>query len=109
MLLRCAQHSCIRTIPTNSSCRAARPVARPPGARAAFAGVPAAVLSDGITPYDLQVHLCEWRKFRTKVDRTRLCRRGVVLDPAVAARAVFRKRRKSPAASSGTAVAPYSV
>ena len=78
-------------------------------ARAAFAGVPAAVLSDGITPYDLQVHLCEWRKFRTKVDRMRLCRRGVVLDPAVAARAVFRKRRKSPAASSGTAVAPYSV
>ena len=45
-----------------------------------------------------EVHLCEWRKFRTRVDRMRLCRRGSVLDRVRALRAVeaARRTRKSP-------------
>ena len=48
----------------------------------------------------LQVHLCEWRKFRTRVDRMRLCRRGSVLDRVRALRAVeaARRTRRSPSA-----------
>lgn len=67
-------------------------------ARARF-GLCGAVVADEVTPFDLQVHLCEWRKFRTRVDRMRLCRRGAVLDRARALRAVeaARRTRKSPA------------
>ena len=55
-------------------------------------------LAPRMTPFDLQVHLCEWRKFRTRVDRMRLCRRGSVLDRVRALRAVeaARRTRKSP-------------
>ena len=48
-------------------------------ARARF-GLCVEQVSEDVTPFDLQVHLCEWRKFRTRVDRMRLCRRGSVLD-----------------------------
>ena len=66
-------------------------------ARARF-GLCVEQVSDAVTPFDLQVHLCEWRKFRTRVDRMRLCRRGSVLDRVRALRAVeaARRTRKSP-------------
>ena len=68
-------------------------------ARARF-GLCVEQVSDAVTPFDLQVHLCEWRKFRTRVDRMRLCRRGSVLDRVRALRAVeaARRTRKSPSA-----------
>jgi len=40
-------------------------------ARAKFPFIPATSLGDKITIYDLQVQLCEWRKFRKKVDPKR--------------------------------------
>ncbi|KAK7242633.1 hypothetical protein SO694_00016153 [Aureococcus anophagefferens] len=60
-------------------------------ARARFGSMFAPVVSESITPYDLQVNLCEWRKFRTKVDRKRARRRGAVLDRAPRARAARRR------------------
>ena len=68
-------------------------------ARARF-GLCSEQVSDAVTPFDLQVHLCEWRKFRTRVDRMRLCRRGSVLDRTRALRAVeaARRTRRSPSA-----------
>mmetsp|Transcript_29795 Transcript_29795/g.96115 ORF Transcript_29795/g.96115 Transcript_29795/m.96115 type:complete len:85 (+) Transcript_29795:1028-1282(+) len=39
--------------------------------RKAFPCIPAASLADNLTIYDLQVCLCEWRKFRKNVDHRR--------------------------------------
>ena len=79
-------------------------------ARARFGSMFAPVVSESITPYDLQVNLCEWRKFRTKVDRKRLCRRGAVLDRGRAERAAAdaRKQRKSPSAALASVAVPAS-
>ncbi|EGB03911.1 hypothetical protein AURANDRAFT_67589 [Aureococcus anophagefferens] len=79
-------------------------------ARARFGSMFAPVVSESITPYDLQVNLCEWRKFRTKVDRKRLCRRGAVLDRGRAERAAAdaRKQRKSPSAALANVAVPAS-
>ncbi|KAH8062430.1 hypothetical protein JL722_3348 [Aureococcus anophagefferens] len=74
-------------------------------ARARFGSMFAPVVSESITPYDLQVNLCEWRKFRTKVDRKRLCRR--VLDRGRAS-ARGRKQRKSPSAALANVAVPAS-
>ena len=51
-------------------------------ARARFsATIPAAALSSQLTVYDLQVNLCEWRKFRTSCDKRRVARRGACCEP----------------------------
>ena len=47
--------------------------------RARFPSVPAGAISDALTIYDLQVQLCEWRKFRKRIDKKRTIARGVVL------------------------------
>ena len=47
--------------------------------RARFPSVPAGAISDELTIYDLQVQLCEWRKFRKRIDKKRTIARGVVL------------------------------
>mmetsp|Transcript_1019 Transcript_1019/g.3745 ORF Transcript_1019/g.3745 Transcript_1019/m.3745 type:complete len:108 (-) Transcript_1019:190-513(-) len=39
--------------------------------RKAFDFIPLRSISEAITMYDLQVQLCEWRKFRTAVDPKR--------------------------------------
>ena len=47
--------------------------------RAKFPDIPAAAIAGAMTIYDLQVQLCEWRKFRKNVDKRRSVARGVVL------------------------------
>ena len=47
--------------------------------RARFPSVPPGAISDALTIYDLQVQLCEWRKFRKRIDKKRTIARGVVL------------------------------
>ena len=47
--------------------------------RAQAPSVPRAALAETITPSDLQVNLCEWRKFRSNVDRRRVVSGGKVL------------------------------
>ena len=44
-----------------------------------FPDIPPNAISDTITIYDLQVQLCEWRKFRKNVDKKRSIKRGKVL------------------------------
>ena len=41
--------------------------------------MPSGAISDALTIYDLQVQLCEWRKFRKRIDKKRTIARGVVL------------------------------
>jgi hypothetical protein len=47
--------------------------------RAKFPDIPAGAIAGAMTIYDLQVQLCEWRKFRKNVDKRRSVARGVVL------------------------------
>ena len=47
--------------------------------RSRFPDIPPAAIGDVMTIYDLQVQLCEWRKFRKNVDKRRTIARGVVL------------------------------
>ena len=44
--------------------------------RAKFGCIPAGAIADSFTIYDLQVQLCEWRKFRKSIDARRSIRRG---------------------------------
>ena len=48
--------------------------------RSTFADlIPPKSIADHVTIYDLQVQLCEWRKFRKTVDPRRTISRGKVL------------------------------
>ena len=47
--------------------------------RAKFPDIPSRAIADDVTIYDLQVQLCEWRKFRKNVDKRRTIKRGTIL------------------------------
>ncbi|KAJ8612914.1 hypothetical protein CTAYLR_006183 [Chrysophaeum taylorii] len=47
--------------------------------RARFPEIPEGAIADRMTIYDLQVQLCEWRKFRRAVDPKRTIKKGTIL------------------------------
>ena len=67
--------------------------------------IPISVLSKTVTPYDLQVNLCEWRKFRNAVDPHRIMASDRILDETLLAEARInynhpknKKRKQQPGA-----------
>lgn len=72
--------------------------------------VPAAALSSNLTCHDLQVNLCEWRKFRTHVDTHRSLVEGTPHDrPRTPPKKKKKRRKHSAFFPSSPAIAPSAV